>query len=162
MQLSFKHTLPANQQKHNQNAIKMATTILTLRKATPLNDDMIRMITELHLLDLKHQRREKESSCKLVDILETMNFYYIFQVENQLDLKKKMTDIQEIVSENKQYLSKDVLEKTEDLSSVYDKYVLKYEETITADDYEVINHEANDAAEALDESVCIMYDLLTL
>lgn len=139
----------------------MASTILTLRKATPLNDDMIRMIVELHELDLKYQKREKESSCKLVEILESMNFYYIFQVSNQSDLQKRMTDIQEIVSENKQYLKKDLLEKTEELISMYDKYVLKYEETITADDYEVINHEANEAAEELAEYIGIMYDVLT-
>lgn len=139
----------------------MASTILTLRKATPLNDDMIRMIVELHELDLKYQKREKESSCKLVEILESMNFYYIFQVSNQSDLQKRMTDIQEIVSENKQYLKKDLLEKTEELISMYDKYVLKYEETITADDYEVINHEANESAEELAEYIGIMYDVLT-
>lgn len=139
----------------------MASTILTLRKATPLNDDMIRMIVELHELDLKYQKREKESSCKLVEILESMNFYYIFQVSNQSDLQKRMTDIQEIVSENKQYLKKDLLEKTEELISMYDKYVLKYEETITADDYEVINHEANEAAEELAEYIGIMYDVFT-
>ena len=139
----------------------MASTILTLRKATPLNDDMIRMIVELHELDLKHQKRQKESSCKLVEILESMNFYYIFQVSNQSDLQKRMTDIQEIVFENKQYLKKDLLEKTEELISMYDKYVLKYEETITADDYEVINHEANEAAEELAEYIGIMYDVFT-
>lgn len=138
----------------------MTTVIMALRMRTPLCDDVIRIITELHLLDLKHQRMKKEISGKLVDILRYMNLYYILQMKNQFDLKKRINDIQEIVSENKQYMCKDLLQKNEYLVSVYDKYVLKFEETITANNYEAINHEAYDAAEALDESFGVLYDLL--
>lgn len=140
----------------------MTTVIMALRMRTPLCDDVIRIITELHLLDLKHQKMKKEISGKLKDILECMNFYYIFQLTNQSDLEKRMNDIQKFVSENKQYVCKDLLQKIEELTSAYEKYVSKYEETITANDYEVINHEAYDAAEDLDESIGVLYDLLTV
>ena len=140
----------------------MTTVIMALRMRTPLCDDVIRIITELHLLDLKHQRMKKEISGKLVDILECINFYYIFQLTNQSDLKKRMSDIQKIVSENKQYVCKDLLQKTEELTSTYERYVLKYEETISANDYEVINHESYGAAEDLDENIGVLYDLLTV
>ena len=140
----------------------MTTVIMALRMRTPLCDDVIRIITNLHLLDLKHQKMKKEISGKLKDILEYMNFYYIFQLENQLDLKKRMNGIQEIVSENKQYLCEDLLEKTEDLTSAYKKYVSKYEETILANDYEIINHKAYDAAEDLDKSIDVLYNLLSV
>lgn len=140
----------------------MTTVIMALRMRTPLCDDVIRIITELHLLDLKHQKMKKEISGKLKDILECMNFYYIFQLTNQSDLEKRMNDIQKIVSENKQYVCKDLLQKIEELTSAYEKYVSKYEETISANDYEVINHEAYNAAEDLDESIGVLYDLLTV
>lgn len=139
----------------------MTTVIMALRMRTPLCDDVIRIITELHLLDLKHQKMKKEISGKLKDILEYMNFYYIFQLANQLDLKKRMNCIKKIVSENKQYLCEDLLEKTEDLTSAYKKYVSKYEETILANDYEIINHKAYDAAEDLDKSIDVLYNLLS-
>ena len=140
----------------------MTTVIMALRMRTPLCDDVIRIITELHLLDLKHQKMKKEISGKLKDILEYVNFYYIFQLANQLDLKKRMNCIKEIVSENKQYLCEDLLEKTEDLTSAYKKYVSKYEETILANDYEIINHKAYDAAEDLDKSIDVLYNLLSV
>jgi hypothetical protein len=105
---------------------------------------------------------KKEISGKLKDILEYINFYYIFQLANQLDLKKRMNGIQEIVSENKQYLCEDLLEKTEDLTSAYEKYVSKYEETILANDYEIINHKAYDTAEDLDKSIDVLYNLLSV
>ena len=140
----------------------MTTVIMALRMRTPLCDDVIRIITNLHLLDLKHQKMKKEISGKLKDILEYINFYYIFQLANQLDLKKRMNGIQEIVSKNKQYVCKDLLEKTEDLTSAYEKYVLKYEETILANDYEIINHNAYDAAEDLDKSIDVLYNLLSV
>lgn len=128
---------------------------------TPLCDDVIRIITELHLLDLKHQKMKKEISGKLNDILECMNFYYIFQLTNQSVLEKRMNDIQKIVSENKQYVCKDSLQKIEELTSAYEKYVSKYEKTISANDNEIINHKAYDAAEYLDKSIDVLYDLLT-
>jgi len=140
----------------------MTTVIMALRMRTPLCDDVIRIITNLHLLDLKHQKMKKEISGKLKDILEYINFYYIFQLANQLDLKKRMNGIQEIVYENKQYLCEDLLEKTEDLTSAYEKYVSKYEETILANDYEIINHKAYDAAEDLDKSIDVLYNLLSI
>lgn len=140
----------------------MTTVIMALRMRTPLCDDVIRIITNLHLLDLKHQKMKKEISGKLKDILEYINFYYIFQLANQLDLKKRMNGIQEIVSENKQYLCEDLLEKTEDLTSAYEKYVSKYEETILANDYEIINHKTYDAAEDLDKSIDVLYNLLSV
>lgn len=140
----------------------MTTVIMALRMRTPLCDDVIRIITNLHLLDLKHQKMKKEISGKLKDILEYINFYYIFQLANQLDLKKRMNGIQEIVSENKQYLCEDLLEKTEDLTSAYEKYVSKYEETILANDYEIINHKAYDTAEDLDKSIDVLYNLLSV
>ena len=140
----------------------MTTVIMALRMRTPLCDDVIRIITNLHLLDLKHQKMKKEISGKLKDILEYINFYYIFQLANQLDLKKRMNSIQEIVSENKQYLCEDLLEKTEDLTSAYEKYVSKYEETILANDYEIFNHKAYDAAEDLDKSIDVLYNLLSV
>ena len=140
----------------------MTTVIMALRMRTPLCDDVIRIITNLHLLDLKHQKMKKEISGKLKDILEYINFYYIFQLANQLDLKKRMNGIQEIVSENKQYLCEDLLEKTEDLTSAYEKYLSKYEETILANDYEIINHKTYDAAEDLDKSIDVLYNLLSI
>lgn len=139
----------------------MTTVIMSLRMRSPLCDDVIRIITELHLLDLKHQKMKKEISGKLKDILECMNFYYIFQLTNQSDLEKRMNDIQKIVSENKQYVRKDLLQKIEELTSAYEKYVSKYEETLSANDYEVINNKAYDAAEDLDKSIEVLYDLLT-
>jgi hypothetical protein len=139
----------------------MTTVIMALRMRTPLCDDVIRIITELHLLDLKHQKMKKEISGKLKDILECMNFYYIFQLTNQSDLEKRMNYIQKIVSENKQYVCKDLLQKIEELTSAYEKYVSKYEETISANYYEIINNKAYDAAEDLDKSIDVSYDLLT-
>ena len=62
----------------------MTTVIMALRMRTPLCDDVIRIITELHLLDLKHQRVKKE----ILGKLECINLYYIFQLKNQLDLRK--------------------------------------------------------------------------
>jgi hypothetical protein len=134
---------------------------MALRMRTPLCDDVIRIITELHLLDLKHQKMKKEISGKLKDILECMNFYYIFQLTNQSDLEKRMNYIQKIVSENKQYVCKDLLQKIEELTSSYEKYVSKYEKTISANYYEIINNKAYDAAEDLDKSIDVLYDLLT-
>ena len=139
----------------------MTTVVMALRMRTPLCDDVIRIITELHLLDLKHQKMKKEISGKLKDILECMNFYYIFQLTNQSDLEKRMNYIQKIVSENKQYVCKDLLQKIEELTSAYEKYVSKYEETISANYYEIINNKAYDAAEDLDKSIDVSYDLLT-